>query len=384
MAKQIFSSLAFLLTVVIFYNCQQKSDPKLTTSYIDLPQAPYQYYSGASNDYIPTLGRVLFYDSRLSANNSVSCASCHKQASAFADNSQFSRGFAGEVTLRNSMPIQNLANNGFFLGGPMVFFSDTSTFPLNSVPLFWDGRETLVEAQVLRPITNHIEMGMDIKGLILKLSQLGEYAPLFRNAYGDSVVTEERISAALSRFISSIKSNQTKFDLYQQGKAQLTAAEQVGFSLFLNKYNCNNCHQLMPTFIIRGDLVTGDSLGGYVPAQQFLDIGLDAAPRDIGRADFTGNASDIGRFKIPTLRNVALTAPYMHDGRFATLNEVIEHYSTGISASPNLDPVLVKNGLPRQMMISEGEKQSIIAFLNTLTDYQMITDPKFSSPFKYK
>lgn len=368
---------------VITFSCQQKGTPELATNYLDLPQTPYQYNSGVQNDNIPTLGRVLFYDSRLSASNSVSCASCHKQALAFSDDRQFSRGFTGQPTLRNTLPIQNLVSRNNFPSNPPIV-SDSGTLVVNNVPLFWDGREKDIDVQVLMPITNHIEMGMTIDELIGKLSQLPEYAPLFQNAFGDNQVTEKRIAVALGRFIASINSRQSKFDLSLQGKAQLSATEEIGHALFMNKYNCNNCHRLLPQTGL-GIGITGDSTAsGYVPAQDFLDIGLDATPKDIGRADVTNDPRDVGRFKIPNLRNVALTAPYMHDGRFATLGEVLDHYSTGIVLSPNLDIILQKNGTPQQMMISEGEKQSIIAFLNTLTDYQMITDPKFSSPFKSK
>ncbi|HTH54415.1 MAG TPA: cytochrome c peroxidase [Cyclobacteriaceae bacterium] len=378
MAKRVFIPLSILLAMVGLYSCQQKDDPALTTSYLDLPQTPYQYNSGAPNDNIPTLGRVLFYDSRLSANSTISCSSCHKQASAFSDNRRFSLGFLGQQTARNSMPIQNLRARNF----PNAPILDSSFVSDANLPLFWDGRETLIAAQVLMPITNHIEMGMTIDDVVSKLSSFSEYSSLFADAYGDSQVTEGRIAIALSRFISSINTSQSKFDLSRQGKAELSAQEANGFSLFLNKYNCNSCHRVLPG---QGIQFIGDSIGsGYVPDQAFLDIGLDASPNDIGRADVTHAPSDIGRFKIPTLRNVALTAPYMHDGRFATLNEVIDHYSSGIANSPNLDIILTKNNVPNQMMISETEKQSIIAFLNTLTDYQMITDPKFSSPFKSK
>ncbi|MBS1680365.1 MAG: cytochrome-c peroxidase [Bacteroidetes bacterium] len=379
--KTRFTLFIFAMLAWGLYSCNQNNNPTLTTAYLDLPQTPYQYNSGAANDYIPTLGRVLFYDTRLSVSNGVSCASCHKQALAFSDNNKFSRGFNGVLTNRNAMPIQNLRGFGIINGTPI--FSDSS---LNlSTSLFWDGRETLLTAQVLEPIISHVEMGMTLENLTKKLSQLSEYPSLFKNAYGDEEVTEGKISVALSRFIVSITSNQTKFDLYQQRKIEFSPAELEGFNIFLNKYNCNNCHN---TFSFNGSLFTNIDApffgGGYVPDQRFIDIGLDTNPIDKGRADVTGLSTDIGRFKIPNLRNVALTAPYMHDGRFATLNEVLEHYSTGIEDSPNLDPVLQTNGSPRRMMISEAEKQSIIAFLYTLTDYSMITDPKFSSPFKSK
>jgi len=141
--------------------------------------------------------------------------------------------------------------------------------------------------------------------------------------------------------------------------------------MFFGKYNCNTCHQVT--------IPNGYQLGG---GGGFVDTGLDQSPVDKGRFDVTGKLSDVGKFKIPTLRNVALTGPYMHDGRFTTLEEVLNHYSTGILSSKNLDPRLQENGVPKQLLITDEDKQALIAFMNTLTDYRMITDPKLSSPFK--
>lgn len=364
----------FVVAVIFLNSCQQAADQKLGTTYLDLPQTPYSYSADTSNNLIPTLGRVLFYDTRLSANNSVSCATCHKQAFAFSDNVQFSRGFAGQLTGRNAMPIQNLAQNtnvGFIDDDLTITVGDSGFSSFGPHTLFWDGRETLVEAQVLRPITNHVEMGMTIDELTTKLAQLPEYKSLFENAFGSDEITQGKVGVAIAKFISSISSNQSKFDKYTQGQIQLTAAEEIGRGLFFNKYNCNSCHQVT-------------ILNGYQEGGGFVDIGLDMIPTDQGRFDVTGNSSDMGKFKIPTLRNVALTAPYMHDGRFNTLDEVLNHYSTEILNSKNLDIRLQENGAPKQFLISDQDKQNLIAFLNTLTDYQMITDPKFSSPFKVK
>lgn len=356
-------ALLFVAAVIVFNSCEQASVPSLKETYLDLPEVPYSYDGMDSSNNIPTLGRVLFYDTRLSANNSVSCATCHKQAIAFADNVQFSTGFAGKPTGRNSMPIQNLGQSNFVFDPGGVFFQPHT--------LFWDGRETQVDAQVLMPITNHIEMGMTIEELTAKLSLIPEYQILFTKAFGTSEVTKQRISSGLASFVSSINSVNTKFDHYLRGEIRLTPAEELGRIVFFEKYNCNTCHQVtIPN--------------GYQEGGGFVDAGLDRDPKDVGRFDVTAVPQDKGRFKIPTLRNVVLTGPYMHDGRFNTLEEVIEHYSTGIKDSENLDPRLMDNGGPKQFLITDTDKQNLIAFLNTLTDYQMITDPKFSSPFKTK
>jgi len=359
------AKLALLvLGFCILFSCQKAAELNTREVVLTLPSTLYTYLSDSLNNNIPTLGRVLFYDSRLSVNNSISCGSCHKQALAFADNVPFSQGFEGKLTFRNSMPIQNLVTAiGFFpsndIGFPQV--------PTDTLSLFWDGREKLLKAMVLRPIANHVEMGItDLDGLAKKLSGIPDYQDLFTKAYGNPDVTQIKIADALSQFLQSI--------VARSGDFPLTALEQTGQELFFGKYNCNSCHQTQA--------LNGYKMGG---GGGFLNIGLDQTYRDIGLADVTGNPSDVGKFKIPTLHNVALTAPYMHDGRFKTLDDVLNHYSEGIQNHPNLDFRLkdVSNH-PLKMNISYHDKQAIIAFLNTLTDYKMITDPKFSNPFRVK
>ena len=354
-----------LLGFGILCSCQKAEEINTREAILNLPSTPYTYLSDSSNNNIPTLGRVMFYDSRLSVNNSISCGSCHKQALAFADNVPLSQGFEGRLTFRNSMPIQNLVNAfGFSPSDDIGGIPKVST---DTLSLFWDGREKLLKAMVLRPITNHVEMGIaDLDELAKKLSGISDYQNLFTKAYGNSEVTQSKIADALSQFLQSI--------ITRPGDAPLTALEQTGHELFFGKYNCNSCHQTQ--------VLNGYQLGG---GGGFINIGLDKNYRDVGLADVTGQASDVGKFKIPTLHNVALTAPYMHDGRFKTLDAVLNHYSEGIQNHPNLDFRLKNfNNQPRQMNISYHDKQAIIAFLNTLTDYSMITDPKFSNPFSVK
>jgi cytochrome c peroxidase len=356
-------TLTALVMVGALHSCLPYDNVKTSAAALRLPAVPYSYDS-AANNYIPTLGRVLFYDPRLSINSSISCASCHKQARAFADNVSFSSGFEGRPTFRNSMPIQNE-------GPVMSFAADFATaFALDTPSLFWDGREKLLKAMVLRPITNHVEMGItDIGALALKLSAIGDYQDLFTKAYGTPEVTEMKIADALSRFVINIRSTQTAFDASGEGTTNFSDVERNGWKLFSETYNCNSCHQVvMPN--------------GYRQGGGFVNIGLDINYKDVGFADVSGLSTDIGKFKIPTLRNVGLTAPYMHDGRFATLNDVLEHYSSGIQDHPNLDPRLRDaRGRPLKMNIAEQDRTALIAFLNTLTDYSMITDPRFSNPF---
>jgi cytochrome c peroxidase len=355
--------LATALAVVLF-SCK-KEEPALKTSYLDLPATPADYRVGGNNN-IPELGRVLFYDKQLSVNNSVSCGSCHKQVYGFADNVALSRGFDNQLTARNSMPIQNLQFSSIEPNNntdPKFAFGPS---------LFWDGREHNINNMVLRPIINHVEMGInDVESLAKKLRTLDYYKPLFDKAYGKEEITPQKISTALTYFVQSINTNKTKFDLAITRQTELSALETIGQNLFVTTYNCNTCHQVQ-------------SPNGYQQfGGEFSNIGLDNTYVDDGLAKTTGKTSDVGRFKIPSLRNVAFTAPYMHDGRFSTLEEVMEHYSSGIEDHPNLDRRLHgSNGHAEQKNISETDKKAIIAFLNTLSDFNVVTDPKFSSPFK--
>lgn len=345
-------SLIFVLaTAVIFQSCSE-DEKQLEKTTLNLPETPYEYATGNA---VPTLGRVLFYDKNLSLNNSVSCGSCHIQSLAFSDNLKVSRGFENRLTSRNTLPIQNLGVGGF----------------QSPIALFWDGRENILETMVMRPIVNHVEMGIpDLEDLSEKLSNVPYYEELFTQAYGTSEITPDRIGQALSFFVQSIRSINTKFDRSRNGSEHLNALETVGQQLFTDTYDCNSCHQIQDPH-------------GYILAGTFANIGLDQEYEDGGVEQVTRQPTDNGKFKIPSLRNVALTAPYMHDGRFETLDEVIDHYSDGIEDNENLDVRLRSgDGSPRVFNIPEEDKKAIIAFLHTLTDQAMITDPKFSNPFQ--
>ena len=352
--------LAVIVSVLIIsYNACKKDDSatNATTNYLDLPAVPYHYDMGISTDEIITLGRVLFYDKHLSVNNSISCGSCHKQAAAFSDISASSTGFESRITSRNTPPIQNLGFGAF------------------SMPpsLFWDGREKFLLNMVLKPILNHVEMGMnDMEAIVTRVKALPYYKDLFVSAFGSDEVTINKIANALSSFTGSISSVNTKFDMSRFGQTTLNGLEAYGKSLFFSKYDCSSCHQ--------EEFTNPYQVGGG-----FVNIGLDVNYKDNGVGALTGNPADNGKFKIPDLRNVALTAPYMHDGRFATLDQVLEHYSHGIADHPNLDQRLrAASGSPKRMNITAEEKTALIAFLNTLTDFRSVTDVRFSDPFRIK
>jgi len=318
---------------------------------------PRQFTTGAGNpaaaDNTPannpvsnagaTLGRVLFYDKRLSINDAVSCGSCHQQARGFSDAARFSTGFQGGRTARHSMA---LANARYYARGRF----------------FWDERAATLEAQVLEPIQDATEMGMTLPQLVTKISGTGFYGPLFTAAFGDPQVTSDRISRALAQFVRSMVSYRSKYDsAFVNGvpnfAATLTAQEELGRSIYEGRGRCDACHGSVAHI-----------------SDNINNNGLDAVTVDAG----AGN----GRFKSPSLRNIALRPPFMHDGRFATLREVIDHYDTGVQNHPNLAPILrAPDGTPRRLNLTEAEKLALSAFLGALTDNAMLTDPKFADPF---
>lgn len=382
MKQKIVPAVLALSVTLAFVSCDPVERGIGTDLQLELPATPYDYkLKNISND-VPTLGRVLFYDPRLSINNTVSCSGCHKQSLAFADNERLSRGFENRLTERNSMPIQNIISpdlatpekpdsiptepdpNSNIDPAYLPGVEPSPEFFTKPTHLFWDGREVDLSVMVTRPIVNHVEMGMqDMNTLVKKLSTIPEYGRLFENAFGNMEVTEEKISTSLRAFLMSIKSGDSKFDQSVRGETVLSANEALGKMLFFEKFNCNSCHEA----------------GG------FADIGLERNPTDKGLAGISRFSGDVGKFKIPSLRNVALTGPYMHDGRFATLEEVLDHYSENIKQSPNLDSKLKDSyGKAVRMNMTDAEKNAIVAFLNTLTDFEMITDPRTSSPFRSK
>ncbi len=299
-----------------------------------------------------TLGRVLFYDPRLSANDSTSCASCHLQETGFSDSLTRSIGFEGALTNRHSM---GLSNARFYSSGHFR----------------WDEQAEQLEDQALLPIQDAGEMGMTLPDLVDKLSAEPFYAPLFEAAFGSSQITSERIALALSQFVRSMVAYSSKFDTAFAGggppnfQGVFTAQEFIGLQLFqpvpgatVQSVGCNRCHTTVAQI--------GD---------QASNTGLDATITDVG----AGN----GRFKVPSLRNIAVGAPYMHDGRFNTLAEVVEFYNSGVQANPNLDPRLRAGpgGPPLRLNLTTQEKAALVAFLTTLTDERLLTERMFSDPF---
>lgn len=299
------------------------------------------------------LGRVLFYDKKLSLNSTVSCGSCHNQGLGFSDGKAFSTGFEGKTTSRSSMAICNPA--------------------LSRAGMFWDEREASVTDLALRPVVNHIEMGMeDLKLLQIKLAGVDYYPDLFKQAYGDTKISSDRIAESMAAFLRSMVSWDSKYDQGVKANfANFTKEEKRGMEIFMGKNatnsnqnfqagECSGCHAA-PNF----DRTWG---GG-------ANIGLDKVSKDKG----LGN----GMFKVPTLRNVELTAPYMHDGRFKTLEEVVDHYNEKVIDNPSLDWNLKdQNGNgAKKLNLIDADKKALVAFLKTLTDKKFVNDSKFSDPF---
>lgn len=282
------------------------------------------------------LGKKLFYDPLLSRDNTISCGSCHQQFVAFANaDHKVSHGIDGLLGTRNSPPLFNLIWHKEF---------------------FWDGGSKHIEVQPIGPILNPVEMDETLTNVIQKLNNNAEYRSLFSAAFNSDSITSQQMLKAIVQFMGSFISATSKYDSYKTDpdKNPLTNDERVGLELFKSK--CSSCHS--------GELFSDF---GY------RNNGLDEHFVDSGRFRITFNPDDFGKFKVPSLRNVELTYPYMHDGRFGTLNEVLNHYTNGIKQSSTLDPILASSSIS----LNATEKQQIIAFLKTLTDYKFIKDARF-------
>ncbi len=309
-----------------------------------------------------TLGRVLFYDRSLSKNGLVSCASCHSQALGFDDPTRFSIGFEGRITGRHAM---GLANAVFNVRGRY----------------FWDERAASLEEQVLQPFTDEIEMGLAPGQLEEIVSARPFYDPLFEAAFGDTNVSEGRIARALAQFVRSLLSATAPYDVARARVGDplwpfpdFTDEQNRGKQLFMagraqGGAGCASCHAT-EAFV--------------TPAAGPTSNGLDAdSERDRGAGSHDDRPQALGTFRVASLRNIAVRAPYMHDGRFSTLDEVIDHYSSGVRPHPNLgDALRNDDGSPVRFDFSQADRAALIAFLETLTDQSFLENPKFSDPFR--
>lgn len=296
------------------------------------------------------LGKKLFYDKRLSGNNSISCASCHAPEHAFADNKAFSSGINGALGDRNSMPLFNIAWADVLLPGNHKFF--------------WDGRKASIEDQVLGPLGDPKEMDQNLAELVLKLNAIPEYPPLFKKAFGSDSITMRLIMFAIAQFERTLISSNSKFDKFKRGEVELSASELNGLELFsTEKADCFHCH--------------GNEFNPLFTDFKYKNNGLDSIPIDKGLGNFTGKPEDFGLFKTPSLRNLSFTAPYMHDGRFNTLEEVIEFYNSQTKDGATTDEVIRKHFPHGGLNLTATEKQDLINFLRTLDDYEFVSNPNF-------
>lgn len=341
--------------------------------FLNLPYPPYQYKSSQFTDLQVQLGRVLFYDPSLSANNTVSCASCHRQEYAFGDNVALSKGFDGRPTLRNTLPLVDV---------PQISTSKIiNSSSLQHGGLFWDGRQMHMTEAVMEPIFNDIEMGMDWANLEKKLKELPYYQTLFTSAFGRPEISYPAVQQALAAFVSVINSNSSRVD-----QKKLTSLEQKGAALFATTYQCVNCHQgkmdVQGNFDYQGNPAGNNNGISHVVAD-FANIGLDESYSDQGLSLVTRRTEDAGRFRVPSLSNVARTAPYMHDGRLATLRDVIDHYGSGLDPHRNLDSRLKNsNNTPLRLTITDDQKDALVAFLNAFTDEDITDNVRLTNPFK--
>lgn len=304
------------------------------------PQPVYSYQNNPLTENGFRLGRKLFYEVRLSRDNTISCGSCHQDFAAFAHSAHpLSHGIDGQFGIRNSPAL----------------------FNLNWHPsLMLDGGVNHIEVQPLAPITNPVEMDETMDGVITKLSADVSYRAMFKDAFGDETINSQRMFRALAQFQGMLVSSNSRYDKYARGQpgGDFSAPELNGLAVFTAK--CASCHKppLFTDFSFRNN-----------------GLSVNTALKDSGRAHITGLPVDRYKFKVPSLRNVAVSSPYMHDGRFATLSQCLNHYNTGVKATENLDPALV-SGIP----LTAQEMQDLISFLGTLTDNTFLRDERFKDP----
>ncbi len=345
----------FIFSLLLIISCSSKEDSDIYTPIPTSLEIPEILTQKLIPPIIPStnpltvegiaLGKKLFFDKILSKDGTQSCATCHDPMSAFSDNDRFSEGVDGQLGDRNSMPLFNLAWN----------FEDRFA---------WDGKELGLERQAFEPVRNPIEMHSKWTDIAVKLKNHPEYPSLFIKAFGGQDIDSTLVAKAIAQFERTLISGNAKFDNYLLGKTNLTPEELNGFNVFMdeNKGDCFHCH--------------GSNNNPLWTDNQFHNNGLDSVFSDLGFGKITGDPNDNGKFRTPSLRNLVFTAPYMHDGRFGTLEEVINHYSEGLKLSPTIDP-LMKKANQGGVQLSPKDKSDLKAFLLSLTDNDFINNPDF-------
>ncbi len=336
--KKLVISLVFAISIIGIYAF---SKSQLTPIYFEVPQGwPKPHYDFKKNPLTEEgfqLGRKLFYEPILSRDNTISCASCHLQVTGFTHvDHDLSHGIDGKIGNRNSLALMNLAWSKDFM---------------------WDGGVNHLEVQPLNPITSPLEMDETLEHVVQKLQQTTDYPGLFERAFGTSKITGQFTLKALSQFVVMLQSSNSKYDQVIRKEAFFNEQEQKGYDLF--KKHCASCHQ--------EPLFTSNQF-------EYNGLAVDPTLNDFGRMKMTDRKEDSLRFKVPTLRNIQFTFPYMHDGRFKTLTEVVKHYNT---LSRNK---LLPKELSKPMNLSDIDRVDIVAFLKTLTDNEFLFNPKYGYP----
>jgi cytochrome c peroxidase len=364
--------LLCIFTIAVYFTACKDDDPDvIITTKGDLEDIPYQTTAynlvvpeGFPEMIIPAdnklteqgveLGRHLFFDPILSLDSTISCSSCHLPVGNFTDNKAISPGVNGALGKISSMALLNV---GYFENG-----------------LFWDGRSETLEEQAELPVEDPVEMHEEWPNVIEKLKRHSRYPRMFREAFGikdRSEISKELAAKALAQFERTlVSSGDSKYDRWQRGEVFLTEDEFLGYDMFfdlspdLPDAECGHCHNA-PIFS------TNDYFNnGITEAATLYDF------PDLGRGEVTGRPIDNGRFRAPSLRNITLSAPYMHNGSFQTLEEVLEHYNSGGKPSPNRDPLL------RPLGLTDEQKEQVLTFIHTLTDTTFVNNPAYQSPFK--
>jgi cytochrome c peroxidase len=334
---------SFITVITWVFGACSKNDTAFTTRLeqevpAGFPEPQYRFNDNPLTKEGFELGRKLFYDGRLSIDGNFPCASCHEQRAAFGTfEHDRSHGYNNSHTLRNAPPLFNLAWKKEF---------------------HRDGGFSSLMLEAHQPITSATEMAGNFKDIVAKLDRDDGIREMFKSAFGSSWITEDRITKALSQFTGYLVSANSKYDKYKKGEVPYSAQEQNGYQLFLT--SCSSCHP-EPLFTDYSYRNTG--------------LPVDPVLNDLGRMRVTGNADDNLKFQVPALRNVYISSNYMHDGRFNTLAQCINHYRSGVQISANVDP-LVKNGIS----LTNTEAQDIAVFLRTLTDSSFLIDPRFKKP----
>lgn len=315
-----------------------------TPIYLDIPKDwPKPVYDFSKNPLTEEgfqLGRNLFYDPIISRDNTISCASCHLQQTGFTHvDHDLSHGIEGRIGTRNTMTLMNLAWSKTFM---------------------WDGGVNHLDVQFIHPITSEVEMDETMENVVSKLQESPKYQELYKKAFGTNKITGQLTLKALSQFVVMLTTSNSKYDKVLRKEEMFTEMEQKGYDLF--KQHCASCH--------KEPLFTNDSFENN-------GLAVDSTLNDFGRMRITQDKKDKQKFKVPTLRNAQFTFPYMHDGRFKTLNDVIKHYNSDLENSPTLAKQLQK-----PMNLSDNDRTDLVVFLKTLTDKEFLFNPRFSFPIE--